>query len=147
MYNAVKKTNNLSVSRPPWDLSACAEHAPVLAQQHRSLQAGRCVSHTQDQKTLSGFTTHLPAPSVPAWQRAAAEVEQWPTQPSYLKTGGNGYSQQETNTFVPKERCTQVTSPNVTFKSPFILRVVLWRCYFWLAFCLISVVPQTKSST
>lgn len=31
MHNAVKKTNNLSVSRPPLDLSVCAEHAPVLA--------------------------------------------------------------------------------------------------------------------
>lgn len=76
MYNAAKKTNNLNVSRPPRALSACAERAPVLARQRRPLQAGRCVSHTQDQKTLSGFTTHLPAPSAPAWQRAAAEGEQ-----------------------------------------------------------------------
>lgn len=62
MYNAIK--NNLNVARPPWDLSACAEHAPVLARQCRSLQAERHVSHTLDQKTLSGFTTHLPVPSM-----------------------------------------------------------------------------------
>ena len=58
-----KKKNNLSVSRSPQDLSACAEHAPVLARQRRSLQAERHVSHTLDQKTLSGFTMHLPEPS------------------------------------------------------------------------------------
>lgn len=93
MYNAVKKNNNLSVSRPPRDLSACAEHAPVLAQQRRSLQAGRCVSHTQDQKTLSGFTTHLPAPSAPVWQRAAAEVEQRPTASKTFLPSRNSHQQ------------------------------------------------------
>lgn len=45
------KKKNLSVSRPPQDLSACAEHAPVLARQCRSLQADRHVSHMLDQKT------------------------------------------------------------------------------------------------
>lgn len=68
------KKNNVSVSRPPRDLRACAEHAPVLAQQHRSLQAERHISHTLDQKTLSGFTKHLPAPSMRVSQGATAEV-------------------------------------------------------------------------
>lgn len=68
----LKKTNNLSVSRPPRDLSACAEHAPVPAQQRRSLQAGRCVSHRQDQKDAIRF--YNTAPSL-------AEVQQWPAQP------------------------------------------------------------------
>lgn len=62
-------------------------------------------------KTLSGFTTQLPA-----WQRCNSDQLNLP-----VKIQGEMVTPNKTDAFAPRERRTQVMSPNATSERPFIL--------------------------